>query len=594
MKGRIPKRIFAVCFIFAVAVSGCSIHSENSDREESQQKTTISVQKEFDQHMEEVFQENVSDNGIELHYTLEDPKSYGISEESNSLGTVSAGGKKEIQQELEEIKEFPYEKLTKEQQDTYDVWKDYLTAQKELAQYPYYETVLSPTIGAQAQLPITFCEFRLKTREDVKNYFALLSQIDTYFDSIIDYEKEKVKRGLFMSDDCADAVISQIHEFTKAKENNSLIATFEDRLSSVNDLKAGEKESFLDKNRDIVLKQVIPAYEKLAGDLNSLKGNGKNEAGLAHFKNGKNYYKALVKSKTGSSRSIDDMISMTDDNIRECVSETAKIANKDPKVLEDFANQSAAADIGKTPEQMLSKLKDRIGTSFPKAPKAEYEIKYVHSSLEKDLSPAFYMIPAMDAYQENVIYINRSQMNSSVQMYTTLAHEGYPGHLYQNVYYASKKADPIRYILDYPGYSEGWATYVESWSYQTAEVKENQEDWEQLNVLSMEFNLALCSRVDFGVNYEGWKEEKVEDYLKQFYIPASNAEHIFSMVVREPANYLSYYIGYKEFQTLGDYYKEKAGKKYSLKKFHKIMLDAGPTSFNILKKRINENLRMEE
>lgn len=135
---------------------------------------------------------------------------------------------------------------------------------------------------------------------------------------------------------------------------------------------------------------------------------------------------------------------------------------------------------------------------------------------------------------------------------------------------------------------------MESWSYQTAEVKENQEDWEQLNVLSMEFNLALCSRVDFGVNYEGWKEEKAEDYLKQFYIPASNAEHIFSMVVREPANYLSYYIGYKEFQKLGDYYKEKAGKKYSLKKFHKIMLDAGPTSFNILKKRINENLRMEE
>ena len=211
MKGRIPKRIFAACFIVTITVSGCSIGSKHSDREKSQQKTAASVQEEFDQHMEEVFQENVSDNGIELHYTLEDPKSYGISEGSKSLGTVSADEKKEIQQELKEIKEFSYEKLTKEQQDTYDVWKDYLTAQKELAQYPYYETVLSPTIGAQAQLPVTFCEFRLKTREDVQDYFTLLSQIDTYFESIMDYEKEKVKRGLFMSDDCADAVISQIH-----------------------------------------------------------------------------------------------------------------------------------------------------------------------------------------------------------------------------------------------------------------------------------------------------------------------------------------------------------------------------------------------
>ena len=597
MSGRIPRRITAACLVLAIAVSGCS-KKDRGIQQEGQQKTTISVRKEFQEHMEEIFRENVSDNGIELHYTLKNPEKYGIQEKSQDLGTISASGiaegKKETEQELKAIRRFPYEKLSEEQQETYDVWKDYLTIQKELQKYPYHESVLAPVTGVQAQLPVTFCEYRLETKEDVENYFHLLSQTGDYFESIIEYEKEKVKKNLFMSDESADAVISQIHEFTKAKANNSLIATFEDRISSVKNLTSSEQKEKIKKNRSIVLDQVLPAYEKLADDLENLKGNGKNEAGLVYLKDGKSYYKALVKSQTGSSSTIEDMIAMTEDSLKDCVLKTADIAEEFPEALQESAGDNLPDDLGTTPDDMLAELKKQIEKNFPKAPKVDCEIKYVHESLEKDLSPAFYMIPAMDDYKENVIYINRSQMDTSIQMYATLAHEGYPGHLYQNVYYASKEEEPVRYILDYPGYSEGWATYVESWSYTAAGGGKEKEAWEQLNVLGMEFNLALCSRVDFGVNYEGWKKEKVKDYLKQFYISSSNAEHIFSMVVSEPANYLSYYIGYKEFIKLRDYYKKGAGKKYSLKKFHKLMLDAGPTSFNILKKRINENLRMEE
>lgn len=597
MLGRIPRGITAAGLALTIAVSGCSLNG-SAGQQEGQQKTTISIQKEFQEHMEKVFRENVSDNGIELHYTLKNPEKYGIQEKSPNLGTISskgiAEGKSETEQELKAIRKFPYKKLSEDQQETYDVWKDYLTIQKELQKYPYHESVLAPTTGVQAQLPITFCEYRLETKEDVEDYFQLLSQTGKYFKSIIDYEKEKVKKNLFMSDESAEAVISQIREFTKAKENNSLIMTFKERISSVKNLTSRQREEKIKKNESIVLDQVLPAYEKLADDLENLKGNGKNEAGLVYLKDGKAYYKALVKSRTGSSSTIENMIAMAEDSLKDCVLETAAIAEKSPQAFKKFTSDNLSDDIGTTPDAMLTRLKKQIEKNFPKVQKVDCEIKYVHESLEKDLSPAFYMIPAMDAYEENVIYMNKSQMDTSVQMYATLAHEGYPGHLYQNVYYASKKEEPIRYILDYPGYSEGWATYVESWSYTTASEGKDKEAWEQLNVLGMEFNLALCSRVDFGVNYEGWKKEKVKDYLKQFYISSSNAEHIFSMVVSEPANYLSYYVGYKEFIKLRDYYKKGAGKKYSLKKFHKLMLDAGPTSFNILKKRINENLRMEE
>ena len=69
--------------------------------------------------------------------------------------------------------------------------------------------------------------------------------------------------------------------------------------------------------------------------------------------------------------------------------------------------------------------------------------------MEAHLSPAFYMIPALDDTEENVIYVNQAQMGNKLTLYTTLAHEGYPGHLYQTVYYASTKPDPLRSIFNF-------------------------------------------------------------------------------------------------------------------------------------------------
>lgn len=591
MKRQIPVKIFAVCMIVLTAVSGCSGKSDISSSSEVSRSTE---QKKFDRYLMDTFTENVSENGIQLHYTLENPEKYGIKDQKKTIGEICKkdiiSGKIQAEKDLKEIKKFDYKKLSYGQQDTYDVLLEYLTMQKKLASYSYYQTILSPVSGVQAQLPITFCEYRLDTKDDVKSYFQLLSQTESYFESVISYEKERVKRGLFMSDDAVDAVIDQIHEFTNSKKNNSLIETFKERIRSVHGLSQTQRETYICKNGEIVIKQVLPAYEKLADQLKVLKGNGKNSLGLSYLKEGREYYKVLVQSKTGSSKSIQEMISMTEENIKECIQEISLICKKYPEIYEEYANLNIKPYTGSNPEKIIEKLKKKIKRYYPKAPKVNCNIKYVHKSMEKNASPAFYMIPAIDSYKDNVIYINQLQMKDFNQIYSTLAHEGYPGHLYQNVYYAERKESPIRYILDYPGYSEGWATYVEGWSYSTVESGKNSKMFARLNVLGMEFNLALCSRVDFGVHYEGWTKKETEEYLSRFGLDSLAADHIFSMIVREPANYLSYYIGYREFLELHDYYKKHAGKIYNLKTFHTIMLDAGPCSFDILKKRIDENL----
>ena len=78
-----------------------------------------------------------------------------------------------------------------------------------------------------------------------------------------------------------------------------------------------------------------------------------------------------------------------------------------------------------------------------------------------------YFMPQIDNLDINSIYINSAGTDSS-DLYPTLAHEGYPGHLYQTQYFASTSPSLIRNVIKPGGYIEGWASYVEVHSYEYA------------------------------------------------------------------------------------------------------------------------------
>jgi uncharacterized protein (DUF885 family) len=584
--------VFVIYTVFIFFFSGCA--QKHSEIKKKVSETP--VQKKFEAYLMKKFRNDLQKDPMNLHYTLKDPEAYGVRQQRNFSKAINkeeiAEEKKQAEEEWMELQKFPYGKLSKEQKETYDVLKETLSMKKNLAAYPYHESMFGTLSGVQSNLPIVLSEYRLEEEKDIESYLELLQQTDDYLESAIRYEKERIRRGLFSDDGSLNEAMMQIRKFCEKPKENILITSFEERISKIGN--PTKRKRWMGRNQNIILKEVIPSYEKTAEELRHLKGNQKTPEGLAYYTKGRQYYKALVRYKTGSKKTIREMIELSEKDLRECVDETQKICLKYPEAYDEFLNLNIKPYTGNDPKRIMSTLKNKIKKYYPKPPKVNCKIRYVHTSMEQNSSPAFYMLPAMDAYEDNVIYINRSQMKHTNQLYATLAHEGYPGHLYQNVYYAAKKEAPIRYILEYPGYSEGWATYTEAWSYGTMKEGEREDALARLNVLGLKFNLALCSRVDFGVHYEGWNEKKTTEYLKGFGVRDSLGKKVFCMIVREPANYLSYYIGYKEFEQLNDYYKNQAGKKYNLKTYHKIILDAGPCSFDILKKRIDDNLRMEE
>lgn len=551
-------------------------------------KSAAQTQEEFDVLTKEVFLDNVQSDSITLNYTLANPETYGITDYKPTLGDFSLDAMKENLAKCENysarLKDINYKKLTDDQKLTYDIMKDYYKVDEGAEDLLLYYEILSPTVGLQAQLPILYAEYSFYDKDDIDAYLELLPCTYDYFNQIIEFEKMKSDAGLFMSDRSADDIIKQCESLISDKESNFLITVFNDKVEQYEGLTKDEIKAYQEKNKDAVLNYVIPAYQLLIDGLKSLKGTGTNEGGLSNYEKGKEYYESLVRSETGSDRSVEDLIKLLDKYMNKNIANMQVLLAKDATLLDQASNPSYPMT---DPEEILTYLQDAIKDRFPDMDDVNYTVKYVHKSLEDFISPAFYLTPAIDNYVENSIYINGSDKFDLSQIFTTLAHEGYPGHLFQNVYYAQQNPNPVRSTMNFGGYSEGWATYVEMISYHMAGIDDNLASLlEQNNAVI----LMMYARADIGINYEGWTRQDSDNYLKSMLgiTDEETLDQFYIAMVEEPANYLQYTIGYIEMMELRNKAEKALGDKFSEKDYHEFILKTGPSQFYVIDKYLDK------
>ena len=545
---------------------------------------------EFESYTSSLFLREVSANTISLHYTLKDPGAFGISDIPVSLGymgTDRAAVCASLENELSLLHSFRQNQLSRENQLTFEILEHSLNSSLKEAEYLLYEEPLAPLTGTQAQLPVILSEYRFYQLSDCEDYLELLTQVPEYFRSILEFEQAKSKAGLFMSDSNADALVKECKTFIQMGSSNYLFSSFEERLKELT-LSEAEKKRCIDTNRLHIETCVFPAYQNLIDGLARLRGTGKNNGGLCHLPDGKKYYELTVASQTGSSRTIPELRTLT---LSQMADDTAAIQ----KVLAESYKDSGKTDAssteprqnilsGTSPEEILNQLKTGLDGLFPASPDVDTRIKYVQESMEEYLSPAFYMIPAIDDMENNVIYINKGHMPDSLSLFTTLAHEGYPGHLYQTTYYSATSPDPVRNVLSFGGYTEGWATYSEMLSYYFTPLTREQALLTQRNASVI---LGLYALADIGIHYDGWSLLDTVAFFRDYGIrDTSTVEEIYSLIVTDPGNYLKYYIGYVEFLELKKDAIKKWGDKFSQERFHKAVLDVGPAPFELLRKYI--------
>lgn len=551
---------------------------------------TYRINKQFEQYTDELFFTDVQGNALNLHYTLAAPEKLGITDYPVSLGNFDPSqiSSRTLLWESRKsaLEKFPSERLSQQNQLTKDILC--LAYETELLSGNNYllEEYLSPSLGVQAQLPILLAEYTFRREQDVQDYIKLLASVDTYFQNILTFEQLKSQNGTFMSDTTVDRITEQCSAFITNPEENYLHTVFQEKLKDVPQLTAAKQKAYQKLHMKILQEQVLPAYQTLINGLCLLKGSGKNPGGLSGLPGGKAYYEYLLKSSCGIYETVEQIQTRLLKQLQMDMEESENILHKKPELIYRITEKQPAFSVQEksSPEDILTTLQNKLLKDFPSPPETSYEVKYVHKDLEAYLSPAFYLTPPIDTLSPNDIYINEYAGMKGTELFTTLAHEGFPGHLYQTISFASTNPPKIRHLLGMSGYVEGWATYVETYAYNYAD---QDPDLSRLQWLNRSLNLCILSLLDTGIHYDGWSRETAAEFLSGFGITDSTAQQeIFQVIVEDPANYLKYYMGYLHFLDLREDCKKEMGEHFDIRKFHQKILEIGPCQFPVLEKYV--------
>ena len=510
----------------------------------------------FENFAESIFEKEISGNALNLHYSLAYPEKQGISRTRATLGTIHPNNEKasaQCQEYVKKLKKFSQSKLSTSNRLTLDLLLLYYHTEASLGDNYLLEEPLSPSLGIQAQLPVLLAEYSFYTNQDITDYLNLLCSTKEYFQSILAFEQTKSDAGFFMCDETLERIQNQCRAFIQNPDSNYMLEIFSQKLKAYGKLSEKDQEQLNLTHKQILKEKVLPAYQTLE--------------------------KRLTQQLSTDSQEISELL------------------KQHPQLLTLLNEKMDLPDM--EPTRVMELLEKNIQQDFPSTASVDFEIRSVHKSMEEFLSPAFYLTPPMDTGAPNVIYINHGRQISNLELFTTLAHEGFPGHLYQTVYFGRQSPSHIRYLIDYSGYVEGWATYVESYAYDyaadylSAGTLSSQEvsACTRLSWLNRSVNLCIYSLLDVGIHYHGWTPAQAARFLKLFGIrDAAVTAEIYRYITETPANYLKYYVGYLNFLDLKEEQQSLIGENFDLKSFHQKILEIGPVQFPVLRKYMNEKL----
>ena len=589
MKKNHRHTLFAsICFILlsGTILFGCG-----------QASTQTSLkQKKFDRFLNSCFREYAAENTVTLHFKLSNPSAYGIKAPvSPTYGDLSSDTLKKncsrSKELLQKLYTFPTSSLTKKQKLTWQIFQDYLNESIMNEKYILYSSPLG-TNGLQSEIPVTLSEYRLDNEKDIKDYLSLVNQVPELFTQILDFEQERRNAGIISPSFVISDTIDQIDQFLNAsEENNLLIQSFEERLAEVESLSKDQKASYIANNRLLVTDKVLPAYKSLKTSLQAYTNDSKNTSSkerLCEYKNGQDYYKFLLMSNVGTDFSPEDCITILESQLKNTVKDISSLTAKNKDLYTEYLSAIPALS---APKEIMNTLKNDSLVEFPEIKNISCQLKNVPDALSGTSACAFYLVPPIDSTKDNIIYINKSRVDSN-DLFSTLAHEGYPGHLYQTNYFLTTNPSPLRTFLHCAGYDEGWGTYAQLYSYNFIEFKNvDEQTTKQLRQLYRDndlLSLSLSSLCDLYVNYKNYDENALANYLQTYGIGKDSAQNLYRYVIENPTTYLSYSIGCYELDQLKQTMADSLGKAFKISDFHEAVLNVGSCNFSILRQEIEK------
>lgn len=542
--------------------------------------TPIHAEESFSEFEDELFQEMMSEDYTTLHFSLRDYQKYGIEKPEVNIGDASwdeyEDSVEDCDEYLKKLQSFDYDSLSETEQKDYRTIAFYLERNKELNSYPYFDWAFNSAEGVIDNLLTTFTEFVFYEKEDIDDYLTTLASVPAYLDQCLENTKKQAAEGYFLTDAMLKETEDAIAKFVDKKDDNELIKIFDENIDAFDGLSAEEKEAYKKKNQEIVLNAYIPSYEKVAEELQKLKGARKADYNVSSLDGGSEYYAALARYKTSIDADVETILDICTQYIEKSVDELYDIMQNHSEVTEETLDFDSAEDV-------LSYLEGHLD-AFPALDKVYYNVQYLDPSVANDSIVAYYLSPPVDDMRDNVIKINGDNVSDVIDLYTTLAHEGFPGHLYQTNYYIQQQPSLLRTQLTMMGYQEGWGMFAEGQALHVSGLSEYSSEYQKINI---ELNYVLSAAVDLGVNGLGWSTKDVSKYLDNLDLNSSIAKDLYDFATLQPGTILPYGVGVAMFELLENKAKNALGNDFDQKAFNEVLLNDGNRPFEVVEDDVN-------
>lgn len=542
----------------------------------------------FEELDKELFVSAVISDGLTYHQYVKNPASFGIDEADieRGWGVFSYSAYLESMEEnndyFERLEAIDREQLSELNQIAYDNLMSSYTRTMQMGDIYYNAEPLLPLNGDHSMLPLMLTLYEINNSEDIENYMTLLEDTDEYLGMIEQFEREKADLGMFMTENALNQVLETCEKYVKSGKKFFLVDSFESALKSENlDLSEGERQNYLERNENYIVNELLPAYQSLIDTLNSLRSKCSAFTGAVNRSgDALEWYKYNVQGNGACFYDVSRIERRLKSLCESTYNNMITIIQNNPTVYNYYFNDVTSGSA----EEDVEYLESLIQNVYPKIADQEIDFVTVPDAVADDFSPAAYLISAFDDPSRNVVMFNPSADTSTLLF--TLAHECFPGHLYQTQYFRQLDGLSLSQQLAAPtGYTEGWAVFSEMFiTNYTSQYDEKTCEVKQLE--STLFNILIPAYISLKVNIDGWTEEQVGAYLETYSINEEGFRSIvYEYAIDMPDYFFNYALGYLCTKLIYD--SVNPASDADKLEFFTCYLNYGPCTFDILFEKFN-------
>lgn len=582
------KRKIALLLALALGLSACSAAPSQPD----EPPASASKNESFTEYLNDYVVKVAENDYTTLHHYFEHPEKYGIDmkDVTITLGSIEPDEKTlALEDELDkQLDTFDRSSLDSRQQRIYDQlqYEFEQSDKEEEEKFRYLGNVWSTMNGLPQSLISFFSEYELREEADIAPLITLIQDVPRYTKDALDYSRKQAERDTLMLD--YDETIQTCQNTLDTQADSAVRA----------ELMVEVEQLGLDKDATDKYKQQInmaldeaffPSYQTMIDGLNALKPDIQPLAGLSSLENGKEYYELLVQEATGTDDSVPEIKKNIEEELSGISAQMSLLIDEDMNNLIDF--MSLHTDFSSV-DDILIYLNSHYSKQFPQLEAMEYDLQPLADDQSQEGIVAYFMLPAVDSTSKYRIRYNRRDYGddpTAISLYQTLAHEGIPGHMYQAQYNKQNFVYTIEYFLSNPGFSEGYATYVENQALKFLDLDPDLVDMYVYNDLMSNYYVLL---MDIAVHYENMDLDTFKSEFDMF--DAAALEDIYAQLADNPGVFMSYYYGFYKINQLRQDAKEQLKDRLDEVDFNNALLSAGSVNFDLIKQNIDQYIQEQK